>query len=160
MSSTGVGTFIDPRVGADRQFEARQASRWSASKTRPLRYRLPPIDVAVFNAPAADRRGNIYARHSAMLGESREIARAAKRNGGRVIANVGVLREPNGDRPFLPAEMVDAVVYYPDTEQTAGVFHRAPWRELTTESDVPIAQGLERAFVNQLTGGGAAHGSG
>ena len=59
-----------------------------------------------------------------MIGESREIARAAKRNRGRVIANVGLLVE-RGLRPiFLPADMVDAVVYYPDTEQTSGVFHR------------------------------------
>jgi propionate CoA-transferase len=153
LSSTGVGTFIDPRVGAGSPVEGSASESLVCVERGRLRYRLPPIDVAVFNAPAADRRGNIYARHSAMLGESREIARAAKRNGGRVIANVGVLREANGDRPFIPAEMVDAVVYYPDTEQTAGVFHRAPWRELTTESDVPIAQGLERVrFVNQLTG--------
>jgi propionate CoA-transferase len=49
--------------------------------------------------------------------------------------------------------MVDAVVYYPDTEQTAGVFHREHWPVLTTESDVSIEEGLARVqFVNWLVG--------
>jgi propionate CoA-transferase len=153
VSSTGIGTFIDPRVGTGSPVARSTGESMVSVERGRLRYRVPPIDVAVFNAPAADRRGNIYARHSAMLGESREIARAARRNGGRVIANVGMLVEADGARPFIPAHMVDAVVYYPDTEQTAAVFHRAHWPALTTESDVPIAQGLERlCFVNQLAG--------
>jgi propionate CoA-transferase len=152
LSTTGVGTFIDPRVGPGSPVAGSAREALVTVERGRLRYRLPAIDVAVFNVPAADRQGNLYVKHSAMIGESREIARAAKRNGGRVIANVGVLVDQGYDRVFLPAEMIDAVVYYPDTEQTAGVFHREYWPALTTESDIPIAEGLERVrFVNQLT---------
>jgi propionate CoA-transferase len=153
VSATGVGTFVDPRVGPGSPV-ARSAHEALVTVERGrLRYRLPPITAAIFNAPAADRRGNLYVKHSAMIGESREIAAAAKRNGGRVIANVGVLVDEGYDRVFMPAEMIDAVVYYPDTEQTAGVFHREYWPVLTTESDMPIADGLARVrFVNQLLG--------
>ncbi len=106
-----------------------------------LRYRIPKIDVAVFNVPAADRRGSLYVKHSAIIGDSYEIARAAKRNRGRGIANVGLIADEGYDRVFLPADMVDAVVYYPDTEQTAGVSHHDYWPMLTTDSDVSIAEG-------------------
>ena len=103
VSTTGVGTFIDPRVGPGSPV-ARSARESLVTVERGrLRYRLPPIDVAVFNVPAADRRGNLYVKHSAMIGESREIAGAAKRNRGRVIANVGVLVDEGYDRVFLPA---------------------------------------------------------
>jgi propionate CoA-transferase len=48
---------------------------------------------------------------------------------------------------------VDAVVYHPDTEQAAGIPHRAPWSALTTDSDVPIAEALAEAqLVNRLAG--------
>jgi propionate CoA-transferase len=153
LSTTGVGTFIDPRVGRGSPVAPAGAASLVTVERGRLRYRLPAIDAAVFNVPAADRRGNLYVKHSAMIGESREIARAAKRNRGRVIANVGMLVDEGYDRIFLPAAMVDAVVYYPDTEQTAGVFHREHWPALTTESDTPIADGLDRVrFVNWLAG--------
>jgi propionate CoA-transferase len=153
LSTTGVGTFIDPRVGPGSPVVGTAAESLVTVERGRLRYRVPPIDVAIFNVPAADRHGNLYVKHSAMIGESREIAAAAKRNGGRVIANVGLIVDEGYDRVFLPPRMVDAVVYYPDTEQTAGVFHRAHWPVLTTESDTSIADGLARVrFVNQLAG--------
>jgi propionate CoA-transferase len=152
VSRTGVGTFVDPRVGPGSHVAGPHRAGLIRVAGDRLRYQVPPIDVALFNAPAADRAGNLYATHCAMIGESREIARAAKRNGGRVIANVGRLVEPGSDRIFLPAAMVDAVVYHPDTEQTAGVFHRDYWSVLTTRSAVPIAEGLARVdLVNRWT---------
>jgi propionate CoA-transferase len=152
-TTTGVGTFVDPRVGPGSYVGGPRRETLVAVEGDHLRFHLPPIDVALFNAPAADRRGNLYVKHCAMIGESREIARAAKRRGGRVIANVGLLVDEGYDRVFLPAEMVDAVVYHPDTEQSGGVFHRAHWPVLTTESDMPIAQGLARVqLLNRLAG--------
>lgn len=153
LTHTGVGTFIDPRVGSGSPVAGSDGEQLVSAHGDQLRYRIPRIDVAVFNAPAADRHGNIYVKHGAMIGESAEIARAAKRNHGRVIANVGLLVDEGYDRVFLPAEMVDAVVYHPDTEQTAGVFHREYWPAITTDSDVSIAEGLARLqFVNWLSG--------
>jgi propionate CoA-transferase len=152
LSATGIGTFVDPRVGPGSRVTDMGEQLITVEGDR-LRYRIPPIDVAIFNAPAADRRGNIYVRRCAMVGETAEIARAAKRNGGRVIANVGLLVDEGYDRVYLPADMVDAVVYHPDTEQAATIPHRAYWPALTTESDVPIADALEQAeFVTWLAG--------
>jgi propionate CoA-transferase len=151
LTTTGVGTFLDPRGGrgtpladgTDEQLVTRVGTR--------LRYRIPKPDVVIFNLPAADRRGNLYATHAAMIGDSAELARAARRNGGRVIANVGRIDEPGAAPIFLPADLVDAVVFHPDTEQTGAVFHRAPWLDVTPDSEAPIERGLERVrFVNSL----------
>jgi propionate CoA-transferase len=151
LTATGVGTCMDPRVGTGSRVAGAARKQLISVSGNRLRYRIPKIDIALFNAPAADRRGNLYVKNCAMTGDSYESACAAKRNGGRVIANVGLIVEEGYDRVFLPAEMVDAVVYYPDTEQTAGVFHREHWTVLTTHSEVPIAEGLERVqFVNWL----------
>jgi propionate CoA-transferase len=152
VSATGVGTFVDPRVGGGSRVGG-TGEQLIAVEGEGLRYRIPPIDVAIFNAPAADRRGNVYVRHCAMIGETAEIARAAKRNGGRVIANVGLVVDEGYDRVYLPADLIDAVVYHPDTEQAAGIPHRSHWSALTTESDVPIGEALEQVqFVNRLAG--------
>ncbi|MFI5364343.1 MAG: malonate decarboxylase subunit alpha [Candidatus Binatia bacterium] len=153
VTSTGVDTCVDPRVGCGSRVAKSASQQLISVHGDQLRYRIPKIDVAVFNLPAADRRGNLYVKHSAMIGDSYELARAAKRNRGRVIANVGLIVDEGYDRVFLPADMVDAVVYHPDTEQTAGVFHRDFWPVLTTDSDVSIAEGLARVqFVNWLAG--------
>jgi len=152
VSDTGVGTFVDPRVGTGSRVGG-TGERLIAVEGERLRYSMPPIDVAIFNAPAADRRGNIYVKHCAMIGETAEIARAAKRNGGAVIANVGLIVDEGYDRIYLPAEMVDAVVYHPDTEQAATIPHRSYWPALTTESNVAIGDALEQAeFVSWLAG--------
>jgi propionate CoA-transferase len=152
LSATGIGTFLDPRVGSGSPVAGRGEHLITVEGDR-LRYRIPAIDVAIFNAPAADRHGNIYVTHCAMVGETAEIARAVRRNHGCVIANVGLLVDEDHDRVFLPADMVDAVVYHPDTEQAAGFPHRSYWSALTTESDVPIATALEQArFASWLAG--------
>jgi len=157
VSETGVGTFLDPRGGRGSPVTGRRQEQLITVDADRLRYRMPPIDVALFNVPAADRRGNLYARNCAIQGDSYEIARAAKRNGGRVIANVGLLVEEGYDRVFLPARSVDAVVYYPYTEQTAGFFHRHPWAAVTTGSTVPIGEALDHARLARWFGevGGA-----
>lgn len=157
VTDTGVGSFIDPRVGRGSPVTGGDLGQLvSATKDR-LRYQMPKIEVAIFNLPAADRRGNLYARNSAAIGDSYEIARAAKRNGGLVIANVGLLVDEGYDRIFLPAKMVDAIVYYPDTEQTAGFFHRDPWLAVTTRADGRIAEALEYVrltrWLGELAGG-------
>jgi propionate CoA-transferase len=145
VTDTGIGTFIDPRIGRGSPVAKRRFEQLVSVAGKRLRYRLPRIDVALFNLPAADRRGNVYAKNSAMIGDSYEIARAAKRNGGLVIANVGVLVDQGYDRVFLPAKMVDAIVYYPDTEQTLGFFHRDPWLAITPRGAPGIEAALEHA---------------
>lgn len=147
LSRVGIGTFLDPRVGRGSPLaNGEQLVRVERGR---LRYRLPKIDVALFNLPAADTRGNLYADGAAVVCESRELARAAKRNGGLVLANVGRLVPFASGEVFLDAKDVDAIVYHPDTEQTFGIPHRQPWQALTPSSDEAMDDGLERVrFVN------------
>lgn len=156
VSDTGIGSFIDPRTGRGSPVTAGECEQLVSVEGERLRYRMPHIDAALFNLPAADRRGNLYARNAAMVGDSYEIACAAKRNGGVVIANVGLLVDEGYDRIFLPAEMVDAVVYYPDTEQTPGFFHREPWPAVTMQGGIRLEDALDHArfarWLGELTG--------
>jgi propionate CoA-transferase len=145
VSDVGVGTFLDPRVGRGSPVESGPHAQWVEAEGELLRYRLPPIDVAVFNLPAADRHGNLYADGAAMVGDSREIALAARRHGGLVIANVGLLVDEDPARVFLPAEAVDAIVCHPDTEQTAGFLHRDPWPLVTAQGAGAVEEGITHA---------------
>ncbi len=157
LAETGVGTFIDPHAGRGSRVTSRTHEQLVSREGDRVRYRIPRIDVALFNVPAADRRGNLYVRNCAVIGDSYEIAHAAKRNGGAVIANVGLVVDEGYDRIFLPAKMVDAIVYYPDTEQTAGFFHREPWPAIITHNDTPIEPALYHArlvrWFGELAGG-------
>ena len=155
LSETGVGTFIDPRVGPGSPVCGTAAARrWSRVERDRLRYRMPPIDVAIFNVPAADRRGNLYVKNCAIdRREPRDRARRQAQRRPRHRQRRPASSTKATTAIFLPAEMVDAVVYHPDTEQTAGMFHREHWPALTTESDVSIDDALARVrFVNWLAG--------
>lgn len=155
VSSAGVGTFLDPRIGTGSPVGGTSSEHLITAEGDRLRYRMPAIDVALFNLPAADRWGNLYVRNCATIGESRELAMAARRNGGKVIANVGMLVDDGYDDIFLPADLVDAVVVHPSTEQTAAIFHTAPWRVFTLDSDMTTEEGMERIrFINQIVGVG------
>ena len=148
----GVGTFIDPRCGRGTPL-ANGTEQFVKAVDGKLRFHCPPMKSAFFNAPAADKEGNIYIKDCAMFGESRELARLARRNGGKVIVNVGKIVEPGYDDVFLAAGEVDAIVYYPKTEQTGSVYHRKPWKMLTPSSTLPLEEGIERVrFVNKLIG--------
>lgn len=152
LTDTGRGTFMDPRTGRGTPV-LNVGPQYVQAENGGLRYTCPKLDVAVFNTPAADRKGNLYVKHAAMIGESYEMAKAAKRNGGIVIANVGKIVEEGYDDVFLPAEDVDAIVYYPKTEQTGSKYHRRPLKFVTTESDLSLEEALERVrYVNRLVG--------
>ena len=158
LSATGIGTFLDPRTGRGSPVRGGRREQLVTVEGDLLRYRIPPIDVALFNLPAADRRGNLYAKGSAMIGDALELAQAARRRGGLVIANVGRLVDEGYGEVFLPAESVDAIVLHPDTEQTPGYTHADPWPAVTVGGDA-IADALEQArFVGRLAGliGGVA----
>lgn len=156
LATAGLGTFLDPRCGRGTPVRGSREQLVSVAG-RQLRYHMPSIDVALFNAPAADRHGNVYVKNCATIGDSYEIAHAAAHNRGIVIANVGKLVDEGYDRVFLPAKMIDAVVYYPDTEQTAGFFHRDPWPAITLGGAAPIADALEHArlvrWFGEVAGG-------
>lgn len=152
LSEVGVGTFVDPRVGRGSPVQGGRREQWIEAAGDRLRYRLPPIDVALFNLPAADRHGNLYADDAATIGDSVEIARAARRHGGLVLANVGRLVEAAPERALLAADEVDAIVCHPDTEQTMGFFHRDPWPLVTARGAGRIEDGLAHARLVRRLG--------
>jgi len=142
---TGAGTFIDPRTGTGTPVADTGTDQWvEITEDGKFKYSLPWIDTAVFAAPAADRKGNIYFKHGSVICEAYSIAKAAKRNGGRTLVNVGVLVDEGYDTDFLPAEYVDAVVYWPGTEQTTTVPQRKYFDFFTPESKTPTDEGLEK----------------
>ena len=47
-----------------------------------------PINVAFIRATTADTDGNLTMEHETMVGDTRQIAMAAKNSGGMVIAQV------------------------------------------------------------------------
>ena len=87
ISDTGRGTFLDISQGGRgtplRPVNAQQYTEVLDSGL--FKYPLLSITVAMYTAPAADEKGNIYLRGASLVSESYEIAKAAKRNGGRVI---------------------------------------------------------------------------
>ena len=153
LTSTGVGTYADPRVGRGTPVIDPNAKQWVEVEDDKLRFSLPKINVALFNAPAADRKGNIYIKNCAMIAESREIVRAARRNGGTVIANVAQVVDEGYDEIFLSGENIDAVVAYPNTFQVGSVPQRRYWPMFTVGADCPLEKsvGLLR-FVNKVLG--------
>ncbi len=152
-SDTGIGTFFDPRVGRGSPVQRGDHEQLVTVEDGRLRYRIPRLGVALFNLPAADRNGNLYAKGCATIGDAAELAHAARRAGGTVIANVGRIVAEDPSEIFLPAEAVDAIVLHPDTEQTPGFFHRDPWPAVVAGSRVPVAKALDEAlFVSQLAG--------
>ncbi|MFA7691467.1 MAG: hypothetical protein GX117_05755 [Candidatus Hydrogenedentes bacterium] len=153
LTDTGVGTFLDPRVGSGTPIAHTSRQQWVQLEGEQLRYRLPPITVALLNAPSADSQGNIYVRNASMIAESMEIVRAARHNGGLVIVNVASVVEEDPDAVFLPASWVDRIVVYPKTEQAASIRHRRYWPLFTLDSPISIDEGIRRLkFVNQVLG--------
>ncbi len=154
ISDTGAGTFIDPRTGRGTPLYPPDGKQYvEMTEDGRFKYSLPPVDTALFNAPAADRHGNIYFRKASVISDSFSIAKAAKYNGGRTIVNVGEIVEEGYDREYLPAEYVDAVVYWPGTEQTATIKYRKYWDCFTPHSKTKIEDGLGQArLINKTLG--------
>ena len=153
LTSMGVGTHVDPRVGNGTPVANPGGKQYVAVEDDKLRFTIPKVTVGMFNAPAADRAGNIYMKNCAMIAESGMVAKAARANGGKVIVLAGQLVEKGWGEVFLPGDQVDAVVVYPGAEQVASVHHRRYWPMFTTESNLPIDEGIRRLkFVNHVLG--------
>jgi len=153
LSRTGIGTFVDPRVGPGSAVVDAEAEALVTVEGDQLRYRAPRIKVGMFSAPAADREGNIYLDGNSMVGETSQVARAARANDGCVIATVSRVIDKQPGRIDVPAKDVDAIVVDPDAEQAASIKHHRSWSLLTTHSDVPLGEAIQRLrFINQTLG--------
>jgi propionate CoA-transferase len=152
-SPVGVGSFLDPRVGPGSRVTSGTQPQLVEAAGDELNYRLPRLDVAILAAPHADVHGNIYIDGAVCVTEIRDAARAARANGGTVIALVADIVAHDPERIYLPATNVDAIVVDPRSEQTGTVPQRRPWPGLTLEG-TPRPQELldDMRFVNRLAG--------
>ncbi len=152
-TATGIGTFLDPRVGPGSRIFDPNAEQLISVENGTLVYRAPKINVAMYGAPAADREGNIYLDNASVIAETLDITRAARKNGGRVIVNVGRIAEKGEGKVVIPASDVDAIVYDPYCEQAITIKHKRYWPMLTTHSDIPVEEAIARLrFINQILG--------
>ena len=152
-SRTGIGTFLDPRVGRGSPVSDGAEEQFVRADGEDLVYRLPAITVAFVNAPYADRDGNIYFRNAATITEDLEAARAVRSNGGITIVAVSGLVERDEDAIGIPAEFVDAIVVNPRNEQTGSVPQRRYWPMFTAGAAVdPLEAAAELRYVNETLG--------
>jgi len=151
-SDTGIGTFLDPRVGrGSRVTPKTQENLIELVNGDALGFSLPRIDVAVANLPYADVDGNIYFQDSASLTESIEAVRAARHNGGKALITVCDIIDEDHDAVGLPAESIDAIVVNPYNEQTGGVRQRNPWKLFTPGGDGDDRKAEARLkFINEI----------
>ena len=152
-SRTGIGTFLDPRFGRGSPVTENATAQFARAAGEEIAYTLPPIDVALFSAPYADRDGNIYFHNAATITENIEAARAARHNGGLVFASVCGLIEHDEAAIGLRADEVDVVVINPRNEQTGSVAQHRHWPMFTAGANVDEHEALSRLrFINKTLG--------
>ncbi|HEY3357222.1 MAG TPA: CoA-transferase [Polyangia bacterium] len=151
VSQTGCGSFLDPRVGRGTAVLPGAAESFVAVDGDRLRYRLPPLDVSMFVATAADPAGNVTMRNSCMVTEVREATRATRRNGGTVLASVAeIVPRLDGD-VFLGRDEIDGIVVHPLNEQLAGVRQREYLPACTVGAQVDPVEAVARLrFINDV----------
>lgn len=155
-SKTGIGTFLDPRIGSGSALTPRSGSKYiTVSKNDPeqLTYHLPKIDVAVFSAPYADSKGNIYFHDAAVITENIESAMAARKNGGKVLVAVSRVIEEDPEKISLSSEYVDAIVVNPWNEQTASIKQRKYWPMFTRKAQEDEQRSMDKLrTINKMLG--------
>ncbi len=125
MSKVGLGTFIDPRIEGGKMNE----------RTMPLEdiseivefhgeeymfYKEVPIDTLLIRGTVCDEMGNMTTTDEAMKLEVFNAVLAAKRYGGRVIAQVREVAQTGTINPkdvTVPGVFIDQVVVCPDPKE-------------------------------------------
>jgi propionate CoA-transferase len=152
-SRTGIGTFLDPRIGRGSPVTPNATMQFAQADGDEIVYTLPAIDVALFSAPYADRDGNIYFHNAATITENIEAARAARRNGGLAMAAVSGLIDHDAASIGLPADDVDVVVVNPRNEQIASIPQHRHWPMFTAGAEVDAHAAISQLrFINKILG--------
>lgn len=151
-SHIGKGTFFDPDLGGNTAVTPHSKKSYVKKSGDMLEYSLPKIDVALFNAPYADKEGNIYFKHASTITEIKESALAASYNGGKVIATVSKIIEKNEAEISLPAKYVSHIVVNPANEQVATVKQLKYWPMFTEGSTEDMDECIEKMNkINSIT---------
>jgi propionate CoA-transferase len=151
LSKTGLGTVLDPRCGRGSAVTPGAQENFIEAAGEALRFRLPPLDVAVISAPWADAEGNVYFHDAATITENLEAARAARANGGQVLVSVAGVIPADPSRISLPAGQVDAIAVNPAQEQTILSPQRKHWPLFTVGGGGDDEAAIEKLrFINRL----------
>jgi propionate CoA-transferase len=152
-SRTGIGTFLDPRVGRGSPVTPGATMQLARADGDSIVYSMPSIDVALINAPYADSRGNIYFHNASTISENLEAARAARHNGGLVLVSVAKLIDHDEASIGLAVDDVDVVVINPRNEQSGSIAQRRYWPMFTAGANVDEQAALTRLrFINRVLG--------
>ena len=116
ITKVGLKTFCDPRLEGGKINSAAKedlVELLEVGGEEFLHYKAPHIDVAIIRGTTADEQGNITLEEEASVVDAREIAMAAKANGGKVIVQVKYLADSksiNRNDVIIPGIFVDYVV--------------------------------------------------
>lgn len=150
-SKVGLGTFMDPRVGAGSALSPGATEKYVRAEQETLVYTMPPIQWALINAPYADAAGNIYFRNASSWTENIESARAARANGGKVMVTVSAIIPESSAEISLPAASVDYIVLHPYNEQTASIRQSRFWPMFTEGVRVDARKAsAQLRFINNV----------
>ncbi|MCX7810692.1 MAG: malonate decarboxylase subunit alpha [Leptospiraceae bacterium] len=127
LSDTGIGTFLDPRVGSGSRVTFTNKNYINV-KNNLLEYSLPKIEYALISAPYADEEGNVYLDKAAVITEIYDAIDAVKYNKGLVLIAVSDIIPKNKSKISIPSEKVDRIVVNPKNEQVGGVKQRNYWK--------------------------------
>jgi propionate CoA-transferase len=125
LTTIGLDTFIDPRLGGGRlnqRSQERLVELVNFQGREMLFYKAFPIDVAIVRGTTADEDGNISVEEEALDLHMLDAALAAHNSGGIVIAQVKRLARKGSLNPRMvrvPSHMVGAVVVDQHQWQTA-----------------------------------------
>jgi propionate CoA-transferase len=152
-SHAGVGSFLDTRVGRGSPVTPNATEQFAQAEGDEIVYSLPSIDIALFNAPYADREGNIYFQNAATITENIEAARAARQNGGLAMVSVSGLIDHDENAIGLAADEIDVIVVNPRNEQTGSVLQHRHWHMFTAGATVDENKAMSRLrFINRTLG--------
>ncbi len=150
-SIVGLHTLFDPRTGSGTAISADAKNKLVSVDGDLLRYSMPPIEIAFFSAPYADKEGNIYFHHAATISENKFSAKAAKANGGKVMATVSAIIPKNEAMISMPAADIDYIVVHPYNEQTASVKQEKFWPMFTPGSKGDPVEAITKIrFINRF----------
>ena len=125
MSKIGLGTFVDPRVeGGKMNDRTRQLPDISTvvevAGEEYLFYHEIPLDTVIIRGTYCDEMGNLTTDDEAMKLEILPAVMAAKRYGGKVIAQVRQVVSTGTLHPkkvVVPGVFIDAIVVCEDPQQ-------------------------------------------
>ena len=161
MSKVGLGTFIDPRVEGGKMND----------RTKPLPdlvdileyggeeymfYKEIPLDTVLIRGTVCDEMGNLTTTEEAMKLEVLPAVLAAKRYGGRVIAQVKQVVQSGTINPkdvTVPGVFIDDIVVcenpMEDHRQTSSWYYDPSYCGLARvpAGDIPPAPFNERKFI-------------